>query len=230
MKLRRFLPIIIIALLMVIAYFTGLTSLLSWETIKANRDALHHWVQENPRLAPMLFICSYILIVALSIPGAAFISILGGFLFPQPWATLYVMVGATLGAIIIFSAARTAFGNVLREKAGTTLRAMEEGFQRNAASYLLFLRLVPAFPFWLVNLAPAIFGVSLWTFTWTTFIGIAPGAFVFTQAGFGLAEIEELSVGAILNPQMRIALVALGLFALMPIAARPILRRWLGWD
>jgi len=167
-----------------------------------------------------VFIGVYTLSTALSIPGAVFLTIFGGFLFPQPYSTLYAVFGATFGAILIFLAAKTALGDTLKHKAGKRMQKMRAGFQDNAANYLLFLRLVPLFPFWMVNLAPAFFGVTLLTFAWTTFVGIIPGAFVFAQAGAGLGSIldsaEEFSVGEILTWDVKIALLALGIFALIP--------------
>jgi uncharacterized membrane protein YdjX (TVP38/TMEM64 family) len=135
-----------------------------------------------------------------------------------------VLIGATIGATLLFLAARTALGESLRKKAGPLLTKMEKGFKENAVSYLLFLRFVPLFPFWLVNLAPAFFNVPLRTFVWTTAVGILPGAFVFTQAGAGLNAIFEnegvFSVHTILNTQLKIALVCLGIFALIPVAIK----------
>jgi uncharacterized membrane protein YdjX (TVP38/TMEM64 family) len=130
------------------------------------------------------------------------------------------VTGATIGASFLFLAARSAIGDSLKRKAGPLLKKMESGFQENAWSYLLFLRLVPLFPFWLVNLAPAFFGGSFTTYFWTTFVGIIPGAYVFTQAGAGLSMIFEsgdsFSFSTIFNTQIKMALVALGLFALLP--------------
>jgi uncharacterized membrane protein YdjX (TVP38/TMEM64 family) len=206
---------------MLLAYFTGVTEALSFENLREQRSSLVAFVEERPVAAPAAYIAVYIFIVALSIPGAVFITLFGGFLFPQPYATLYTVVGATIGASCIFLAAKTALGDLLKEKAGPLLKKMEAGFHENAASYLLFLRLVPVFPFWLVNLAPALFGIPLRTFIWTTFFGIMPGTFVFTQAGTGLGAIfdsgEELNLATIFNNDIKIALVALGLFALLPL-------------
>ena len=222
--MRRFLPILLITVLMIAAYFFGLGEYLTFERLKEQREVLQLAVNNYPVLAPLTFIIIYIVATALSLPGGAFLSICGGFLFPQPFCTLYVVLGATVGAITIFEAARTALGDSLRQRAGAMMQKMEKGVREDGWSYLLFLRLVPLFPFWLVNLAPAFFEVSLFTFAWTTFVGIIPGAFVFTQAGAGLGAIfdsgETLSIGAIFNTQVKIALAALGIFALIPIVLK----------
>ena len=221
MKLRRLIPVAILLLLMLAVYLLGLHELFTYESLKEHRDTLKGLVHRHPYLAPFIYIVVYAFSTSLSIPGGTLLSIFGGFLFPQPYSTLFVVIGATIGATAIFSVARTLIGEGLREKAGPRLQKMRKGFQENAANYLLFLRLVPLFPFWLVNLAPAFFGVSLVTFIWTTVVGIIPGAFVLTQAGVGLDAIfasgEAFTINTIFNNQIKIALAALGFFALLPV-------------
>lgn len=198
---------------------------MTYQELSHHRETLKTLVAQHPVLTPLAYIILYVGIAALSIPGAAFFSVTGGFLFGQPWATLYVVVGATVGATLLFLAARTFFQELLRPYVARYLSKMEKGFEENAASYLLFLRFVPLFPFWGVNLAPAFLGVRLWTFIWTTFIGIIPGAFVFTQAGAGLEQIldaEDLTLDTIFNLQVKVALIALALFALLPIVIKKI--------
>jgi uncharacterized membrane protein YdjX (TVP38/TMEM64 family) len=223
---KKYLPIALIVLLMILAYLFELGDYVSYEQLKKQRHHLTESVQAHPILAPLIFIAIYIVATALSIPGGSLLSITGGFLFPQPLSTLYVVGGATIGATCIFLAAKTALGDSWKEKAGERLHKMQAGFRENAASYLLFLRLVPLFPFWLVNLAPAFFSVSLVTFVWTTFVGIIPGAFVFTQAGVGLGSIldaeGQLSIGSIFTTDIKIALIALAIFALIPIIIKKI--------
>ena len=211
---------------MAIVYFSGAYQYLSFETLKEHHVALKTFVAAHPFSVPLAYMLVYIVATALSIPGALFLSLLGGYLFSQPFSTLYVVFSATCGATIIFFAARTAFGDSLRKKASPFLKKVESGFQQNAASYLLFLRLVPLFPFWFVNIAPAFFGVSLRTFVWTTFVGIIPGAFVFTFAGGGLEEIfesgNEFSIATVFNTQVKIALLLLGILALLPIVVKKL--------
>lgn len=228
----KFIPIIVIIILMFLIYFSGVGSYLSYDQLKAHRVEVIQTVQDHFLAASLLYIGAYILSSALSIPGAAFLSLAGGFLFPQPLSTIYVVIGATCGATCLFIAARTALQEVLKKKAGSLLYKMESGFKSNAVSYMLFLRLVPIFPFWLVNIAPAFFGVRLRTFFWTTLVGIIPGAFVFTQAGTGLGAIldstEPFSIGQIFNTQIKIALIALACFALIPIAIKKLAKHFSG--
>ncbi|NGX59770.1 MAG: hypothetical protein KR126chlam3_00927 [Chlamydiae bacterium] len=225
-KSTRYIPLLIIVILMLFAYFSGIYKALDFETLKYHHNELTEFVNRNPIQTPLMFISMYIAVAALSLPVAIFLSLLAGFLFPQPFCTIYVVIGATIGATILFLAAKTALGGFLKKKASPFLAKMADGFQKNAASYLLFLRFVPFFPFWVVNLAPAFFNIRLRTFIWTTLIGITPGTFVSTQAGRGLNAIfeseEGFTFGAIFNTEMKIALICLGILSLIPI----LVKKW----
>ena len=141
---------------------------------------------------------------------------------------IYVVFAATAGATILFVAAKTALGDPLRARAGPFLKRMEDGFRENALSYLLVLRLIPAFPFFVVNLVPAFLGVRIETYVLGTFIGIIPGTFVYASVGSGLGAIfdsgEHFSVNSILNNEILSALVGLAILALLPIAYK----KWRG--
>ncbi len=154
-------------------------------------------------------------------------SFLGGWaFFSQPLSTLYVIVAATVGGSLIFLAARYALGNFLYKKGGKTLQKINRELKENGGNYLFFLRIIPLFPFWLVNIAPAFINMRLWTFLWTTFLGIIPGTFVLTQAGTGLGSIlsenEPLSLSSIFNWQVKIALLAIALFSLLPLIIKKL--------
>lgn len=217
----KYLPILIILAGMAAIYFSGVYRYLSLDYLRIYHKSLKTFVEMHPIAVPIAFCLVYIISTALSVPGAVFLTLLGGYLFPQPFSTLYVVFSATCGATLIFLAARTALKDIMKKKAGPFLQKMEKGFQENAVSYLLFLRFVPIFPFWLVNIAPAFFEVSLITFVWTTLVGIFPGTLVFTLAGGGLDKILEnnqtFSISTIFNTQIKIALVLLGITALVPI-------------
>jgi len=228
-SVKKLIPILIILFLMAALYLLGAGELFTFEELKKHHAKLASFAGDYPVLAPLLFILLYFIVVALSLPGGAMLSLAGGFLFPQPFSTLYVLIGATSGALCIFLAARTALRGFFERMAAERLRKMQKGFRENAAGYLLFLRLVPAFPFWLVNIAPAFFDVRLSTYIWTTFLGIIPGVFVFTQAGAGLASIlereGEFSLNSIFTVEIRIALAALALFALLPAAVKKLRKK-----
>lgn len=205
---------------MLLFYATGALDYLSFEELKKTHMHLSRFVAEHFVTASALFILTYIVCTALSLPIGIYLSFFGGYLFPQPLAALYVVIGATLGASILFWAAKTALQEPLKKWTKGYLGKFRKGFNENAASYMLFLRLIPGFPFWLVNLAPAFLGVPFWTYFWTTAVGILPGVFVFTQFGQGLGTVfeenKELSLDSVLNRDVKIALVLLGLFVLIP--------------
>lgn len=222
-KIARGIPLALILVGMGTVYLYGGFEWLNLEVLRERHVALKLWSRAHPLQSAGMFIGAYALAVAASLPGGAILSLLGGFVFPQPLSTLYVVVGATLGASAVFGAARTALGNRLRKKTGSRLNKLQRGFEKNAIHYMLFLRLAPLFPFWLVNLAPALCRVRFSVFFWTTFIGIIPGSFAFTQAGRGLSSLferKDLSVHSILNVHVQIALIALALFAILPLVVK----------
>jgi uncharacterized membrane protein YdjX (TVP38/TMEM64 family) len=180
-------------------------------------------------MAAVAYIGCYALMAAFSIPGGALATIVGGYLFGLWMGAAASVFGATLGAIAVFLAARTALGDVLRAKAGPALRRMEEGFRRNAFSYLLVLRLVPIFPFWLVNLVPAFCGVSLRTYALATFLGIIPGGIVFASVGSGLGELldrgEKPDLKIIFQWHILLPILGLALLALLPVILKKLQQR-----
>lgn len=218
----RLLPIALIALSFAGFLVLDLDRHLSLETLRDNRQALTDWRGNHAVLAAFAFILGYTLIVALSLPGAVWMTIAGGFLFGPVLGTVYVVVAATIGATVIFLAARSAFHDLLQAKAGPAIRKMEAGFRENALSYLLFLRLVPIFPFWLVNLVPAFLGVPLRTFVVGTLLGIVPGSVVYTLVGNGLGAVLEAGgtpdLGLIFTPEILAPIVGLALLSLVPVA------------
>jgi uncharacterized membrane protein YdjX (TVP38/TMEM64 family) len=197
---------------------------LSFQALADNRAALLAWTGANATLAAAAFVALYVAVVAASLPGGAVTTLAGGYVFGTLLGGALAVVGATAGATLLFLAARTAFGDLLRAKAGPGLARLEAGFRANALSYLLFLRLVPAFPFVLVNLAPAFLGVSLRTYVTGTFFGIIPGTFVFASVGAGLGSVfergERPDLGIVLTPPVLLPLLALAALSLLPVALR----------
>lgn len=219
---QRMIPLLVLAVGLVAFFVLGLDEYLTFETLRENRAWLLQQVAESAVLAAVVYIALYIVVVAFSLPGGAVMTITGGFLFGQWLGTSYVIFAATIGATILFLAAKTALGDVLRAKAGPFLQKMEAGFQENALSYLLVLRLIPLFPFFIVNLVPAFLGVTLKVFVVATFVGIIPGSFVYATVGAGLGSIfdagEEFSAGSILTPEIVTALIGLAVLAMLPVA------------
>lgn len=217
----RLWPVVVIAVGFAAFFALGLNRYLSFEALAENRQGLMTWRAENYPLAVVYFVAVYFLTVAFSVPGAVWLTIGGGFLFGAVAATLYMVIGATLGAVAVFLAARYSLGDFLRSKAGPSMRRMEAGFRDNALSYLLALRLVPLFPFWLVNLVPAFLGVPLRTFALGTFLGIIPGGFVFALVGAGLGAVIDAGItpdlGIILEPEILAPIVGLAVLSLIPV-------------
>ncbi|MGE0473587.1 MAG: TVP38/TMEM64 family protein [Nitrospirales bacterium] len=199
-------------------FFFDLGRFLSLETLKANRDALLGYTESHFGLAIALFIGIYILQTAFSLPGGAILTLTGGFLFGSLLGTLAVNIGATIGATLAFLAARYLLRDWVENKFGDRLKSIQAGFAKNAFSYLMTLRLIPAFPFFLVNLVSGLTRVNLGTYAFATSIGIIPGSFVFAFAGRQLGTINSLR--EIASPPVLLAFTLLGLLALLPIAYR----------
>ena len=218
----RLAPLLALLLGLGLVFAFGLQDYLSCGTLRDNRLWLLDWVAAHRLLAILAFMALYAAAVALSVPGGAVLTVAGGFLFGTLTATAMVVVAATVGASLLFLAARSALGDVLRTRAGPWLRKLEKGFADNALSYLLVLRLVPLFPFFVVNLVPAFLNVSLRTYIVGTFFGIIPGTFVFASVGAGLGSIfdsgGDCSLDGVLTPQVLLALGGLALLALIPVA------------
>ena len=226
---KRALPLAILAALIVAFFYFDGDSLLMVQTLSDNRPELMAFVHNNMIGSVLLFIAAYTLVTATAVPGSAVMTIAGGFLFGIAFGTLWVVISATLGATILFTLARTTFADALRSKAGPALQKMEAGFQSNAFSYLLSLRLVPIFPFFLINIVPAFLGVKLQTYVVATFIGIIPGAFVFASIGAGLGSVfdmmMEFSLKSAVTPEIIIALVSLSVLSLAPPVYKKIKAR-----
>jgi len=198
--------------------FFDLGHFLSLDTLKANRDSLLSYTESHFGLAIAIFIGLYILQTAFSLPGGAILTLTGGFLFGSLVGTLVVNIGATIGATLAFLAARYLLRDWVENKFGDRLGPIQAGFAQNAFSYLMTLRLIPAFPFFLVNLVSGLTRVNLGTYALATSLGIIPGSFVFAFAGRQLGTINSLS--EIASPPVLLAFTLLGLLALMPVAYR----------
>lgn len=222
----RLLPLVILAVGLVAFFAFDLGRYVSLEALQEHRVVLKGWVERNGAAAVLVFGAVYAVMVALSVPGGLIMTVAGGFLFGAGLATVTVVIGATVGATALFLAAKFALGDYLRTRAGPTLQKMEAGFRENALSYLLVLRLVPVFPFWLVNLAPAFLGVSLRTYVVGTFFGIIPGTFVYALVGNGAGAVLEaggrLDLGVIFKPEILAPIIGLALLALVPVVYKRI--------
>jgi uncharacterized membrane protein YdjX (TVP38/TMEM64 family) len=213
---------IVVALLFLSAiggfFIFDLKTYLSLETLKANRDSLLVFTQDNYVPAVALFILVYILQTSFSLPGATIMTLAGGFLFGSLWGPIYVNIGATTGATLAFLAARYLFHQWVERKFGDRLGPIQDGFAKNAFSYLLTLRLIPFFPFFLVNLLSGLTRVKVSTYVVATAVGIIPGSVVYTFAGRQLGTINALS--ELVSPRLLLAFSLLGLLMLIPVVYR----------
>ena len=193
---------------------------LSLEAVKANRAALLGFADEHFALALAIAFFAYAGAVAFSLPGGLVLSLTAGFIFGRWVGTVLVVLAATLGATLVFLAARYLFADTARRRMGVRGEKISAGFAENAFHYLLFLRLVPLFPFFLVNLAPAFTQISLRTYVVGTFVGIIPGTFVYVNLGQTLGRIDSLS--GLVSTETIGAFVLLGLFALAPVFVKKL--------
>ncbi|WP_181700047.1 TVP38/TMEM64 family protein [Chthonobacter albigriseus] len=241
--LRRLAPVAAFVIFAAVAFSLGLHHQISVQGFLDRREALVAGVEANYVKALAGFVLFYTVVVALSVPGGLFLTLAAGFLFGPVVGGLAASLAATVGATILFLAARTSFGEILRERARGRIERFTCGFCENAFNYLLFLRLVPIAPFWFVNLVPALMGVKTRVFVLATAIGILPATFAFATIGAGLdsvlaaqaeAKRECLAAGtcqltldkhALLTPGLLAAFVALGFVALLPVAAKAYRRR-----
>lgn len=242
--LRRFVPLAIVLAAMVAVFATGAHRAVSAEMLVRHRMAIDAFIATHALGAVAAFVGLYVVAVALSIPCALFLTIAGGVLFGVGVGGVAAVIGSTLGATVLFVVARGACGEALIRRAGPLGCKLADGFRADAFSYLLFLRLVPAFPFFLVNIVPALVGVRLATFVLATVIGIVPATFAFAFFGSGLDSIlagQEhafracvesgrtdctlyFDLSMILTPRLLAGLVVLGVIALVPVAVKRLRR------
>jgi uncharacterized membrane protein YdjX (TVP38/TMEM64 family) len=220
--LRRFWPALVLLAGLTAFLALDLGQYLSLEAVRDNREALLALVVENEVLAAVASIALYALFVAFSLPAATLLTLLAGFLFGTLLGGAIVVTGATLGAIAVFLAARHMCRDTLRRRAGPWLAKMQGGFNENAVSYMLVLRLVPLFPFFVVNIVPALLNVPLRVFALTTLVGILPGSLVYVSVGNGLGALFERGgtpdLGLIFDPEILLPLLGLAVLSLLPVA------------
>jgi uncharacterized membrane protein YdjX (TVP38/TMEM64 family) len=217
----RWAPVGLVALALLLGYAFGLHRYLSLDALRESQSTLSAQVAQNAILAAAVYILVYTAAVALSFPGASFLTAAGGFMFGPVLGTALALVSATTGAVLIFLVATTSLGSVLARKAGPGMQRLREGFAKEGFSYLLFLRLVPVFPFWVVNLAAALFGMRLIPYVLATAIGIVPGTFVLAYFGHGLGTAID-GEGPPWSAGLFVSLALLGVLALVPVLVRKL--------
>lgn len=218
---RRLIPVAILLLGLALFLLLDLERYLSFEMLGRHHVALAAWVAQNPLQASLLYLLVYALVVAFSLPVAVLLTPVGGFLFGVWLGAALSVTGATVGSVVLFLAARSALHDVFHRKAGAALARFEAGFRRDSFNYLLFLRLVPVFPFWLVNIVPALLGMRLGPYVLATVIGIIPAAIVYASLGAGLGIVIERGevpdLGVIFEWRILLPLLGLSVLALIPV-------------
>ena len=243
--LRRFLPLIVVVAASAAVLAMGWHRQLSFESLVRHHEALRAFIAAHEVSALAAYVALYIAAAALSIPVGVFLTMTAGILFGAVVGGAASVVGATIGAICIFLIAKSAVGDYLVRRAGPLVQKLARGFRADAFSYLLFLRLVPIFPFWIVNLVPALVGVKLATFAAATALGVIPATFVFAFVGQGLDSVIAAQqaayqsclaaarpdcrlafhINTALTPELLAALAALGMLALVPVLVRRLRAR-----
>lgn len=243
-SVKRLAPLAVILAVPVLCYVTGIYRYFSLDLLAQYRGQLQSWIAGHEVLAVLAYIAIYAVATAVSLPAAALFTISGGLLFGWMIGGPAAVVGATLGATALFAVARSSLGAGLTAKAGPWLEKLAEGFRKDAFNYLLFLRLVPAIPFVVVNLVAAVLDIPLWSYVTATFLGIIPGTLAYSYVGTGLDSVFKaatdsyqaclngksqaeavqchISVDArhLVTPEIVIALAVLAVVALLPIAIK----------
>ncbi len=236
--MRRWLPLAILILAMALGYALGWHRYLTLAELIRHQDQLDALVDAHYWTTVIGFCAVYVVCVALSFPGASLLTLAGGLLFGALAAGSLTAVSATLGAVIVYLVACSSLGGALKRRAGPATKRLASGLREDAFNYLLFLRLTPIFPFWLVNVVPALVDVPLRTYTLATFIGILPGTYAYAFLGSGLDSLIEaqedadpgcvargacsIDVSALITREMIAAFVALGVAALIPV----VMKKW----
>lgn len=224
----RNLPLIIILGVAAVGAFT-LRDYISFDALRDNREALIAFRDANFALTTLSFVAAYIVIVAFSLPGALIATLTGGFLFGTFGGSALSVTAATIGATVIFLAARAGLGEKLKtrmEASQGTVRKIKEGIDENQWSMLFFLRLVPVVPFFVANLVPAFLAVPLHRYVISTFIGIIPGSLVYSSVGAGLGVVfergESPNLGLIFEPHILLPILGLSALSLLPVIVKAL--------
>ena len=197
----------------------GWYKFLNLENLKANQNLLQGFINSNYFLTASLFIIVYFLAIVLQVPSALVLTLAGGVMFGIV-GVVFVNIGATLGATCSFLLARYLFQDSAARRFGKQLQVVDGELNKNATSYLFFLRLTPVFPFFVVNILLGLTNIRLWKFGWTTAIGILPGSLVYVYAGTQLASLNSLA--DIISPRVLLVFVFLGLLSLLPIIIKKL--------
>jgi uncharacterized membrane protein YdjX (TVP38/TMEM64 family) len=242
-SIRRWLPLLGLLGVMVLGYGLGLQRYFSFQSVVEHEALLNAIVEQHLLASVAIYFLVYVAVVALSLPGAAVLSILGGFIFGWALSGTVTIFAATLGAVAVFKIVQTSLGAAIAERAGPFVQKLSRGFEKDAFNYLLFLRLVPAFPFFAINAVAGLTKMKLRTFALGTLIGIIPGSYAFAWLGRGLGSVIDAArmaqekcvalsgaenchtdfvISSLVTPQLLLGFAALGVVSLIPV----LLKKW----
>jgi uncharacterized membrane protein YdjX (TVP38/TMEM64 family) len=226
--IKRFLPLVLLVLGLIVFFVFDLHKLISFAVLAEHYNTITAWVAENIIIAVVGFFVIYTVSVAFSLPIASLLTLTGGAVLGY-YAAPIIIVAATLGALALFLAARGALADTLATRAGPFMAKISDGFNERPFLWLLALRLIPAAPFWVVNIVPALLGMKTRQYLLATFIGIAPGTTVYVAVGRGFDAIlsagETPDLSVLSDPRILAPLVGLGVLALIPIIAEKLLKK-----
>lgn len=213
MKTSKNMLLLVIVVVIAVFFIFDLHQYLSLDSLKAQQATIGSYRSEHPVLAVFIYMFIYVAVTGLSLPGAAILTLAGGAVFGVLWGTVIVSFSSTIGATLAFLAARFLFRDTVNSHFGTRLKAINEGIDHDGPFYLFTLRLVPIFPFFMINLTMGLTALRAWTFFWVSQIGMLAGTVVYVNAGTQLAKIDSLS--GILSPALLGSFVLLGIFPLL---------------
>ncbi|MFK7902603.1 MAG: TVP38/TMEM64 family protein [Nitratireductor sp.] len=234
--IRAWAPVVAVLAILGFIWSMGWFDYFSLSSIIQHREALSSFVSENLVLGLLIFVCVYSGLVAISFPGASLLTVLSGFLFGGIVGGITTVFAATLGAVLIFLISRSSFGKTLENRAGGFIKKMSAGFQENAFEYLLTLRLTPLFPFWVMNIVPALLNMRLAPYAVATFLGIIPGTLAYAYIGSGLDSVIaaqeaaspgcaaagtcEINLSALITKDIIIAMIGLAIVSILPVIVK----------
>jgi pyruvate/2-oxoglutarate dehydrogenase complex dihydrolipoamide dehydrogenase (E3) component/uncharacterized membrane protein YdjX (TVP38/TMEM64 family) len=230
MNPRKLLLLAVIAALVAAFFASDARQYLSLEYLKSQQAAIEAYSHAHPFRTALGYFGAYVAMAALSLPGAVFMTLAGGAIFGLAWGTIIISFAATIGATLAFLASRFLLRELVQSRFGENLKAVNEGIARDGAFYLFTLRLIPVFPFWMINLLMGLTPLRARTFYWVSQVGMIPGTLVYVYAGTELAKLESLR--GILSPGIIFAFTLLGIFPLLArwlvdyLKARTVYRRW----
>lgn len=222
-RYMRFLPLLVLVAGLALVFASGLNRYLSLDVLQERREMLTAYVKAHPVLGVLVYVAAYAVLVTLSIPGALLMSMSGGFLFGPILGPTAAVVGMTIGATTMFLVARTALGDMLknRTRAGGMIQRLEAGVRENAFVYLLVLRLLPAVPFWACNIASGFVQIPLRTYIGATILGVIPSTVIYCSIGAGLGHVfdrgEKPSLNLLQDPEILLPIIGLGLLSILPL-------------